>query len=84
VLLADEVLTPDSSRYWPADAWAPGATPPSFDKQYVRDYATSTGWDKQPPAPELPDEVVAATRSRYVEAYEKLTGERFDDWLAGR
>jgi phosphoribosylaminoimidazole-succinocarboxamide synthase len=84
VLLADEVLTPDSSRYWPADAWAPGATPPSFDKQYVRDYATSTGWDKQPPAPELPDEVVAATRARYVEAYEKLTGERFDDWLAGR
>jgi phosphoribosylaminoimidazole-succinocarboxamide synthase len=84
VLLADEVLTPDSSRYWPADAWAPGATPPSFDKQYVRDYATSTGWDKQPPAPELPDDVVAATRARYVEAYEKLTGDRFDDWLAGR
>jgi phosphoribosylaminoimidazole-succinocarboxamide synthase len=84
VLLADEVLTPDSSRYWPADAWAPGATPPSFDKQFVRDYATSTGWDKQPPAPELPDEVVTATRARYVEAYEKLTGLRFDDWLAGR
>jgi phosphoribosylaminoimidazole-succinocarboxamide synthase len=84
VLLADEVLTPDSSRYWPADAWAPGATPPSFDKQYVRDYATSTGWDKQPPAPELPDDVVTATRERYVEAYEKLTGNRFDDWLAGR
>jgi phosphoribosylaminoimidazole-succinocarboxamide synthase len=84
VLLADEVLTPDSSRYWPADAWAAGAAPPSFDKQYVRDYATSTGWDKQPPAPELPDDVVAATRARYVEAYEKLTGRRFDDWLAGR
>jgi phosphoribosylaminoimidazole-succinocarboxamide synthase len=84
VLLADEVLTPDSSRYWPADAWAPGATPPSFDKQFVRDYATSTGWDKQPPAPELPDEVVTSTRARYVEAYEKLTGLRFDDWLAGR
>jgi phosphoribosylaminoimidazole-succinocarboxamide synthase len=84
VLLADEVLTPDSSRYWPADAWAPGATPPSFDKQYVRDYATSTGWDKQPPAPELPGDVVAATRARYVEAYEKLTGNRFDDWLADR
>jgi phosphoribosylaminoimidazole-succinocarboxamide synthase len=84
VLLADEVLTPDSSRYWPADAWAPGATPPSFDKQFVRDYATSTGWDKQPPAPDLPDEVVTSTRARYVEAYEKLTGLRFEDWLAGR
>jgi phosphoribosylaminoimidazole-succinocarboxamide synthase len=84
VLLADEVLTPDSSRYWPADAWSPGATPPSFDKQYVRDFATSTGWDKQPPAPALPDDVVAATRSRYVEAYERLTGASFDDWLAGR
>jgi phosphoribosylaminoimidazole-succinocarboxamide synthase len=84
VLLADEVLTPDSSRYWPADAWSPGATPPSFDKQYVRDFATSTGWDKQPPAPALPDDVVAATRSRYIEAYERLTGASFDDWLAGR
>jgi phosphoribosylaminoimidazole-succinocarboxamide synthase len=84
VLLADEVLTPDSSRYWPADAWSPGATPPSFDKQYVRDFATSTGWDKQPPAPALPDDVVDATRSRYVEAYERLTGASFDDWLAGR
>jgi phosphoribosylaminoimidazole-succinocarboxamide synthase len=82
VVLADEVLTPDSSRYWPADAWEPGRTPPSFDKQYVRDYATSTGWDRSPPAPALPDEVVAATRSRYVEAYERLTGEPFDDWLA--
>jgi phosphoribosylaminoimidazole-succinocarboxamide synthase len=82
VVLADEVLTPDSSRYWPADAWAPGATPPSFDKQFVRDYATSTGWDKQPPAPELPDDVVAATREKYVEAYERLTGAPFDGWLA--
>ena len=82
LVLADEVLTPDSSRYWPADAWQPGATPPSFDKQYVRDYATSTGWDKQPPAPELPDEVVTATRQRYVEAYERLTGQRFDAWIA--
>jgi phosphoribosylaminoimidazole-succinocarboxamide synthase len=82
VVLADEVLTPDSSRYWPADAWEPGRTPPSFDKQFVRDYATSTGWDRQPPAPALPDEVVAATRARYVEAYERLTGEPFDDWLA--
>ncbi|MEX1178798.1 MAG: phosphoribosylaminoimidazolesuccinocarboxamide synthase [Nitriliruptor sp.] len=82
LLLADEVMTPDSSRYWPADAWEPGASPPSFDKQYVRDFATSTGWDKQPPAPALPDEVVAATRSRYVEAYERLTGTSFGDWLA--
>jgi phosphoribosylaminoimidazole-succinocarboxamide synthase len=82
VVLADEVLTPDSSRYWPADTWAPGGAPPSFDKQFVRDYATSTGWDKQPPAPELPSEVVAATRDRYVEAYERLTGEPFATWLA--
>jgi phosphoribosylaminoimidazole-succinocarboxamide synthase len=84
VVLADEVLTPDSSRYWPADRWAPGATPPSFDKQYVRDFATSTGWDKQPPAPELPEEVVAATRAKYVEAYERLTGQPFSDWLGRR
>jgi len=84
VVLADEVLTPDSSRYWPADSWAPGASPPSFDKQFVRDYATSTGWDRQPPAPALPDEVVAATRERYVQAYERLTGEPFDAWLTGR
>jgi phosphoribosylaminoimidazole-succinocarboxamide synthase len=83
VVLADEVLTPDSSRYWPADEWAPGATPPSFDKQFVRDYATSTGWDKQPPAPSLPDDVVAATREKYIEAYERLTGAAFDDWLTG-
>ena len=82
LVLADEVLTPDSSRYWPADAWAPGSTPPSFDKQYVRDYATSTGWDRTPPAPALPDDVVAATRARYVEAYERLTGEPFEAWLA--
>ncbi len=82
VVLADEALTPDSSRYWPADRWEPGASPPSFDKQFVRDYATSTGWDRTPPAPALPDEVVAATRERYVEAYERLTGRRFADWLA--
>ena len=81
LVLADEVLTPDSSRYWPADAWSPGTTPPSFDKQFVRDYATSTGWDRQPPAPELPDDVVAATREKYVEAYERLTGASFEDWL---
>jgi phosphoribosylaminoimidazole-succinocarboxamide synthase len=82
LVLADEVLTPDSSRYWPAESWQPGSAPPSFDKQYVRDYATSTGWDRSPPAPALPDEVVAATRARYVEAYERLTGEPFDTWLA--
>jgi phosphoribosylaminoimidazole-succinocarboxamide synthase len=82
LVLADEVLTPDSSRYWPADLWVPGMTPPSYDKQYVRDFATSTGWDKTPPAPALPDDVVAATRARYVEAYERLTGTPFGDWLA--
>ena len=82
VVLADEVLTPDSSRYWPADAWEPGRTPPSFDKQFVRDYATSTGWDREPPAPELPADVVAQTRAKYIEAYERLTGLSFDDWLA--
>ncbi|MEX2503882.1 MAG: phosphoribosylaminoimidazolesuccinocarboxamide synthase [Egicoccus sp.] len=81
LVLADEALTPDSSRYWPADAWQPGRTPPSFDKQYVRDYATSTGWDRTPPAPPLPDEVVAATRAKYVEAYERLTDRPFTTWL---
>ena len=84
IVLADEVLTPDSSRYWPADAWAPGATPPSFDKQFVRDYASSTGWDKNPPAPALPDDIVTRTRAKYVEAYERITGLSFDDWLAAR
>lgn len=83
VVLADEVLTPDSSRYWPAQSWQPGSSPPSFDKQFVRDYAASTGWDKTPPAPALPDEVVAATRAKYIEAYERLTGASFDDWLRG-
>jgi phosphoribosylaminoimidazole-succinocarboxamide synthase len=82
VVLADEVMTPDSSRYWPADQWQPGATPPSFDKQFVRDYATSTGWDRTPPAPALPDEVVTATRDKYIEAYERITGRDFDEWLA--
>jgi phosphoribosylaminoimidazole-succinocarboxamide synthase len=72
--LGDEVLTPDSSRFWPLDAWEPGRVQPSFDKQYVRDWAVSTGWDRQPPAPEIPPEVVQATRERYVEAYERLTG----------
>jgi phosphoribosylaminoimidazole-succinocarboxamide synthase len=74
LLLADEVLTPDSSRFWPADEYEPGKGQPSFDKQYVRDYLISIGWDKQPPVPELPDEIVQGTRKRYLEAYETLTG----------
>ena len=75
--VGDEVLTPDSSRFWPADGYQVGRGQPSFDKQYVRDWATASGWDKQPPAPEIPDDVVAGTRERYVEAYEKITGEPF-------
>jgi phosphoribosylaminoimidazole-succinocarboxamide synthase len=75
--LGDEVLTPDSSRFWPAVTWSPGAAQPSYDKQYVRDWLTSSGWDRVSPPPELPDDVVAATRERYVTAYEKLTGRRF-------
>ena len=82
IVLADEVLTPDSSRYWPADTWQPGTNPPSFDKQFVRDYATSTGWDRTPPAPELPPDVVAQTRAKYLEAFECITGRTFDDWMA--
>jgi phosphoribosylaminoimidazole-succinocarboxamide synthase len=80
--LGDEVLTPDSSRFWPADGFAVGRGQPSFDKQYVRDWAAGTGWDKRPPAPPIPDDVVAATRAKYVEAYELITGESFDAWLA--
>ncbi|HUR75053.1 MAG TPA: phosphoribosylaminoimidazolesuccinocarboxamide synthase [Sporichthya sp.] len=75
--LGDELLTPDSSRFWPADTWSPGQAQPSLDKQFVRDWAAGTGWDKKPPAPAVPDEVVAATRARYVEVYERLTGERW-------
>jgi phosphoribosylaminoimidazole-succinocarboxamide synthase len=77
LVLGDEVLTPDSSRFWPAASWSPGRGQPSFDKQYVRDWLTSSGWDRVSPPPELPDEVVAATRDRYVSAYEQLTGRRF-------
>jgi phosphoribosylaminoimidazole-succinocarboxamide synthase len=73
VVLADEVLTPDSSRFWPADSYAPGKTQPSFDKQYVRDYSDSVGWDHTDPGPELPDDVVRNTRAKYVEAYERIT-----------
>jgi phosphoribosylaminoimidazole-succinocarboxamide synthase len=77
LVLADEVLTPDSSRFWALDAWEPGRPQHSYDKQIVRDWATSTGWDKTAPGPEIPPEVVEATRQRYVEVYERLTGERF-------
>jgi phosphoribosylaminoimidazole-succinocarboxamide synthase len=77
LVLGDEVLTPDSSRFWPASSWAPGTVQPSYDKQYVRDWLTSSGWDRVSPPPELPDDVVAATRERYVSAYEQLTGEAF-------
>ncbi|HVX19013.1 MAG TPA: phosphoribosylaminoimidazolesuccinocarboxamide synthase [Acidimicrobiales bacterium] len=80
LILCDEVLTPDSSRFWPADEWKPGITPPSFDKQPVRDYLDGLDWDKTPPPPPLPDEVVAATSNRYREAYELITGRRFTDW----
>jgi phosphoribosylaminoimidazole-succinocarboxamide synthase len=80
--LGDEVLTPDSSRYWPADGFEVGRSQPSFDKQYVRDWASGSGWDKRPPAPAIPDDVVEGTRARYVEAYERITGEPFDAWLA--
>jgi phosphoribosylaminoimidazole-succinocarboxamide synthase len=80
LVLCDEVLTPDSSRFWPTDAYAPGVTPPSFDKQPVRDYLDTLDWDKRPPPPPLPDEVVAATSARYVEAYERVTGRSFADW----
>jgi phosphoribosylaminoimidazole-succinocarboxamide synthase len=78
LVLGDEVLTPDSSRFWPAATWSPGSVQPSYDKQYVRDWLTSSGWDRVSPPPELPDDVVAATRERYVTAYEQLTGRRFD------
>jgi phosphoribosylaminoimidazole-succinocarboxamide synthase len=78
--ICDEVLTPDSSRFWPADAWEPGKVTPSFDKQPVRDHLESTGWDKTPPPPKLPAEVVSSTSQRYVTAYEKVTGLRFADW----
>ena len=77
VTLIDEVLTPDSSRFWDAAQYAPGASPPSFDKQYVRDFVAASGWDREPPAPTLPNEVIAGTRARYATAYERLTGARW-------
>ena len=81
IVLGDEVLTPDSSRFWPADGYEPGHGQPSFDKQYVRDWASGSGWDKTPPAPALPDDVIARTRELYVDAYERITGEPFEAWL---
>ena len=81
VILIDEVLTPDSSRFWPADDYQPGGSQPSFDKQYVRDWLDASGWDHNPPAPRLPADVVEATRARYIEAYERVSGRPFDSWL---
>jgi phosphoribosylaminoimidazole-succinocarboxamide synthase len=81
IVVGDEVLTPDSSRFWPADGYEPGRGQPSFDKQYVRDWASGSGWDKTPPAPALPDEVVEGTRQRYEDAYQRITGEPFASWL---
>ena len=83
MVIADELLTPDSSRFWLSEIWAPGATPPSLDKQPVRDATAASGWDKRPPAPPLDDMVISATRTRYVEAYERVTGESFADWPGG-
>jgi phosphoribosylaminoimidazole-succinocarboxamide synthase len=82
LLLGDEALTPDSSRFWPADGYEPGHGQPSFDKQFVRDWCLRTGWEREPPGPELPDEVVAGTRARYVEAFERLTGVPFHEYVA--
>jgi len=81
LVVGDEVLTPDSSRYWPAEGFQVGQGQPSFDKQYVRDWASASGWDKLPPAPGIPQDVVAGTEARYVEAYERITGEPFQAWL---
>jgi phosphoribosylaminoimidazole-succinocarboxamide synthase len=77
IVWGDEALTPDSSRFWELDSWAPGKSQPSFDKQYLRDWLTSTGWDKKSPPPELPDEIIARTAARYEEAFERITGQKF-------
>ncbi|HXZ57656.1 MAG TPA: phosphoribosylaminoimidazolesuccinocarboxamide synthase [Gaiellaceae bacterium] len=82
LVLADEAFTPDSSRFWPADEYEPGRGQPSFDKQYVRDYCETLGWDKTHPGPELPADIVAGTRARYVDAFERITEIAFDDYLA--
>ena len=78
LILIDEVLTPDSSRFWPKDGYAPGRAQPSFDKQFVRDHLESIGWNKQPPVPSLPDDVVMRTRDKYLEAYRRLTGRELE------
>ena len=75
------MCTPDSSRFWPADEYEPGRSQPSFDKQFVRDWASSTGWDRNPPAPAIPDDVVARTREKYIEAYERVTGAPYAGWV---
>lgn len=81
VILIDEVMTPDSSRYWPADRYAPGGSPPSYDKQFVRDHMDSVAWDRESPPPHLPADVIENTRARYIEAYELITGQSFDEWF---
>jgi phosphoribosylaminoimidazole-succinocarboxamide synthase len=81
LLVIDEMMTPDSSRYWPADAYVPGTSPPSFDKQYVRDFMDATGWDHEPPAPHMSRDAIANTHARYREAYELITGASLDDWF---
>jgi len=81
LVVIDELLTPDSSRYWPADAYRPGGSPPSFDKQFVRDHYLGTDWNREAPAPPLPRDVIEGTRARYVEAYERITGQSFADWF---
>jgi phosphoribosylaminoimidazole-succinocarboxamide synthase len=81
IVLGDEAMTPDSSRFWPATGYKPGGSQPSFDKQYVRDWATELGWDKSPPAPPIPSKVIDGTRARYIEAYERIAGEPFSAWL---
>jgi phosphoribosylaminoimidazole-succinocarboxamide synthase len=81
LLLIDEVLTPDSSRYWPRDRWNPGTVVPSYDKQFVRDWLDSVGWDHTPPAPRLPADVITETRAKYTEAFERITGRPFDTYL---
>jgi phosphoribosylaminoimidazole-succinocarboxamide synthase len=82
LIICDEILTPDSSRFWPSDQWSPGSSPPSFDKQPVRDWAESTGWDKNSDPPAIPDDVVAETRERYITAYERISGRSFAAWMA--
>jgi phosphoribosylaminoimidazole-succinocarboxamide synthase len=81
LILIDEVMTPDSSRYWPAEAYAPGGSPPSFDKQFVRDHMDHVGWDRVSAPPHLPADVIASTRERYVDVYEIITGLSFDEWF---